>query len=128
MAATLRGIAVNRVVLLVFTLTGALSGIAGIMYTARFSYVNPGDTATGFELVVISATVIGGTNVFGGSGSVLGTLLGCLLLGVVNVALSVLGISAFWQLATYGLAILLAVTVDGFVQRQLGLRFSGGTS
>jgi rhamnose transport system permease protein len=119
-AAALRGIAVRANTFLVFTVCGALAGLAGLMFASRFGYVNPSDTGVGFELVVISAVIIGGTNVFGGSGTVLGTLTGCLLLGVIYVGLAVLGISAFWQLAIYGLAILLAVTFDTTIQRQLG--------
>lgn len=119
-AAALRGMGVSGNTFLVFTLCGALAGAAGLMFASRFGYVNPSDTGVGFELVVISAVIIGGTNVFGGSGTVLGTLTGCLLLGVIYVGLAVLGISAFWQLAIYGAAILLAVTFDTVVQRQLG--------
>ena len=103
-AAQLRGIPVNRVLLLIFTITGALSGIAGLMYASRFGYVNPVKTGVEMELIVISAAVIGGTNVFGGSGTVLGVVLGCLLLGVINVAMPVVGVSAFWQKAVYGLS------------------------
>jgi rhamnose transport system permease protein len=119
-AASLRGVSIRRNTLLVFTVCGALAGLAGIMFASRFGYVNPSDTGVGFELIVISAVIIGGTNVFGGSGTVLGTLTGCLLLGVVYVGLAVLGISAFWQLAIYGLAILVAVSFDTIMQRQVG--------
>jgi rhamnose transport system permease protein len=108
------------VLLLIFTITGVLSGVAGLMFASRFGYVNPVTTGAQMELVVISAVVIGGTNVFGGSGTVLGVVLGCLLLGLVNVALPMLGVSAFWQLALYGLAILLAATVDTLIQRRAG--------
>lgn len=125
-AARLRGIAVDRVTVLVFTLTGAACGLAGIMYASRHGYVNPGDTGIGFELTVIAATVIGGTSVSGGTGTVLGTVLGSLLLGVLNVAIIILGVSAFWQLATYGLCILLAVSVDTVIQRQLKRAMMGG--
>jgi rhamnose transport system permease protein len=121
-AAVLRGIPVSRVLLLIFTLTGVLSGLAGLMFASRFGYVNPVSTGSQMELVVISAVVIGGTNVLGGSGTVLGVILGCLLLGLVNVGLPMLDISAFWQLALYGMAILLAATVDTLIQR----RISGG--
>src|SRR5205823_7942320 len=106
-AAALRGIPVRRVLVLIFTLTGVLCGVTGVMFASRFGYVNPVTTGAQMELVVISAVVIGGTNVFGGSGTVAGVLLGCLLLGLVNVALPMLGITAFWQLALYGVAILL---------------------
>ena len=117
-AATLRGVPVRRVVLGVFTLAGALSGLAGLMFASRFGFVNPGTTGRSMELVVISAVVIGGVNVFGGSGSVGGVLLGCVLLGIVSVALPILGVSAFWQLALYGAAILAAACVDTLVQRR----------
>jgi len=119
-AASVRGIPVRRVLLLIFTVTGMLSGIAGLLFASRFGYVNPVSTGSQMELVVISAVVIGGTNIFGGSGSVLGVVLGCLLLGLVNVALPMLGVSAFWQLALYGLAILLAAIVDTLIQNRAG--------
>jgi rhamnose transport system permease protein len=118
-AAQLRGIPVQITTFLVYTITGAMAGLAGILYASRFGFVNPGETGVGFELTVIAAVVIGGTNVFGGSGTVLGVALGCLLLGTINVALAVLGIAATWQLAVYGFVILLAVTVDAIIQREL---------
>jgi rhamnose transport system permease protein len=104
-------------VVFIFCLTGVLSGIAGLMFASRFGYVNPVTTGNQMELIVISAVVIGGTNVFGGSGSVLGVVLACFLLGLVNVALPVMGVSAFWQIALYGVAILLAATVDALFRR-----------
>jgi ribose/xylose/arabinose/galactoside ABC-type transport system permease subunit len=73
------------------------------------------------ELIVISAVVIGGTNVFGGSGSVLGTVLGCLLLGIINVGLSTIGYPTAWQVVFYGAAILGAAATDTFIQRRSGL-------
>jgi len=118
-AARLRGIPVEFTTFAVYAFTGAMAGLAGILYASRFGFVNPGETGVGFELTVIAAVVIGGTNVFGGSGSVLGVFLGCLLLGAINVALAVLGISATWQLAVYGFVILLAVVVDAIIQREL---------
>lgn len=118
-AAILRGIPVQSTIFLVYLITGAASGLAGIMYASRFGFVNPGKTGVGFELTVIAAVVIGGTNIFGGSGTVLGVFLGSLLLGTINVALSVLGVASTWQLAVYGFVILLAVTVDAVIQREL---------
>ena len=118
-AARLRGIPVNSTTFIVYTITGAMAGLAGILYASRYGFVNPGQTGVGFELTVIAAVVLGGTNVFGGSGSVLGTVLGCLLLGTINVALAVLGIAETWQLAVYGTVILLTVSVDAVVQHQI---------
>lgn len=118
-AARLRGIPVERVTFFTYAFTGLLSGFAGLLYASRFGFLNPGQTGSGLELTVIAAVVIGGVNVFGGSGSVVGVLLGCLLLGAINVALSVLGIAGTWQLAAYGLVILIAVIADSLLQRQL---------
>ncbi len=120
-AARLRGIRIFPVTVLVFTLSGALAGLAGIFYAARFGYVNPGITGAGFEFTVIASVVIGGASINGGVGSVLGTVLGVLLLGAVTVALPILGISGFWQNAIYGAIILAALVIDRTV-RQGGLQ------
>jgi rhamnose transport system permease protein len=125
-AAVLKGINVSSVLLLVFVLSGATAGFAGIMYASRFGYVNPGMTGVGFEFTVIGATIIGGASVAGGSGTVLGTAIGCMLLGIVNTALAVLGISAFWQQATYGLIIVIALLIDRAVQLQVMKAVRGG--
>jgi rhamnose transport system permease protein len=118
-AAKLRGIPVAMTTFVVYLITGGMAGLAGILYASRYGFVNPGETGVGFELTVIAAAVIGGTNVFGGSGTVLGVFLGCLLLGTINVALAVLGVASTWQLAVYGFVILLAVTADSIIQREL---------
>jgi rhamnose transport system permease protein len=115
-AAPLRSIRVTPVTLLVFTLSGALAGVAGVMYAARFGYVNPGITGVGFEFIVIAAVVVGGVSINGGVGAVLGVALGVVFLGMVNVALPILGVSAFWQSAIYGAVILLALIVDRSVR------------
>jgi len=118
-AARLRGISVDWVTFFAYAVTGALSGFAGLLYASRFGFLNPGQTGVGLELTVVAAVVIGGVNVFGGSGSVAGVLLGCLLLGAINVALAVLGVAGTWQLAVYGIVILIAVTSDVLVQRRV---------
>lgn len=118
-AARLRGIPVKRVTYFTYAFTGALAGFAGLLYASRFGFLNPGQTGVGLELIVIAAVVIGGVNVFGGSGSVQGVLLGCLLLGAINVALAVLGVAGTWQLAVYGFVILIAVIADSLYQRRL---------
>jgi rhamnose transport system permease protein len=125
-AAKLRGINVNRIIFMVFTLTGAGAGLAGIMYASRFGYVNPGITGLGFEFVVITAVIVGGTSIFGGSGSISGTVLGCILLGVINVALAVLGISTFWQQATYGFFIIISLITDRAIQLKVSSALKRG--
>jgi rhamnose transport system permease protein len=117
-AATLRGINVKRVLLLIFVLTGALSGFAGFLFPSRLGTISASSVGQSYELVVISAVVIGGASVNGGSGTVLGTFLGCLLLAILNVALTMLKISEFWQIAVYGAAILLACAADAFLRRR----------
>jgi rhamnose transport system permease protein len=116
-AAYLRGISPNRITMFVFCVAGALSGLAGVMYAARFGFVNPGSAGQGFELTVIAAVAIGGVKLTGGSGSVFGVLMGCLLLSCINVALSVLGIDANWQMLAYGLVILAAILLDSMVAK-----------
>lgn len=117
-AAHLRGVSGNKVLFSVYALSGALAGLAGVMYAARFGFVNPVSAGQNFELTVIAAVVIGGTKLTGGVGSVLGVLLGCLLLSCINVGLAVLGIDANWQLLSYGVVILAAVVIDGLTQRR----------
>ncbi len=119
-AAPLRGIRVVPVTLLVFTLSGTLAGLAGVLYAARFGYVNPGITGVGFEFTVIAAVVIGGVSINGGAGSVPCAMLGVVLLGAVTVALPILGVSGFWESGVYGGIILVALVIDRAV-RQGGL-------
>ncbi len=97
-AAPLRGINVSKVTLTVFTISGALSGLAGIMYASRWGFVNPSNTGNGFEFQVIAAVVIGGVSINGGLGTALGTVLGVLLLGCVAAALPLLGIPGTTQM------------------------------
>jgi len=123
-AAPLRGINVTGVTLMVFAISGALSGLAGIMYASRWGFINPSNTGNGFEFQVIAAVIIGGVSINGGSGTVLGTVLGVLLLGCVAAALPLLGIPGTSQNAIYGAVILLALLIDRLV-RQQGLRTAG---
>lgn len=117
-AAPLRGIKVTEVTLLVFTISGALAGLAGIMYASRWGFVNPSNTGAGFEFQVIAAVVIGGVSINGGVGTVLGTVLGVLLLGCVAAALPLLGIPGTSQAAIYGAVILVALVIDRTVRQQ----------
>jgi rhamnose transport system permease protein len=117
-AAPLRGVKVTQVTLLVFAISGALSGLAGIMYASRWGFVNPSNTGFGFEFQVIAAVVIGGVSINGGVGSVVGVMLGVLLMGCVAAALPLLGIPGTAQGAIYGAVILIALLIDRSVRRQ----------
>jgi len=120
-AAPLRGIPVTAVTLTVFSISGALAGLAGIMYASRWGFVNPSNTGWGFEFQVIAAVVIGGVSINGGVGSVLGVVLGVLLLGCVSAALPLLGIPGTVQSAIYGLVIIVALVIDQTV-RERGIK------
>jgi rhamnose transport system permease protein len=123
-AARLRGISVEHRLFAVYAITGALAGLAGVAYASQFGFVNPGSAGKGLELSVIAAVVIGGTKVSGGSGSISGVFLGALLLGVLNVALSVLGIAEDFQQFVYGSVVLIAVLLDTVYQAFLSRRQS----
>ena len=107
-AARLAGINVNKVVLLVFIMAGVLVAIATMIYATRFITIQS-NAGIGFEMVVITAVVVGGTNIMGGSGKIWGTVLGALLLGVIGTGLTFLKISSYWEQTFQGLLILVAV-------------------
>lgn len=128
-AARLRGIDVKKVVFLAYVFIGACSGMAGIMYACRYGYLNPSNTGNGFEFIVISATIIGGVSIKGGSGSVFGVVLGSFLLGTIQTALPMIGVSGFFFKASYGTIIIIALLIDKFVQSsQTKSLIKGGAS
>ena len=110
-AARLAGIEPQRVVFGVFAVTGALVGLAALLNAVRFAAV-PSNAGVGLELQAIAAVVVGGTAITGGRGTLLGTLIGVLLLGTIGTALTFLGISPFWEKAIQGLIILAALVAD----------------
>jgi rhamnose transport system permease protein len=110
-AARLMGINPARVVFAVFVITGALSGFAAVFNAVRFHQI-PSNAGLGLELKVIAAAVVGGVAISGGRGTVGGTLLGLLLLGMIGPALTFLGFSAYWERAIEGAIILAAVSMD----------------
>ncbi|CAM5775733.1 ABC transporter permease [Labrys miyagiensis] len=118
-AARYCGIDLSRQQLLVFTLSGAVSGLCGYLWVARFGIAYT-EIALGYELSVIAACVIGGVSIGGGIGSVTGALLGALFLGVVVNALPVINVSPFWQMAISGAVILAAVVVNARAERKEG--------
>jgi ribose transport system permease protein len=116
-AAQLSGLNLQRIKMTVYALGGGLSGVAGLLLTARLDSATP-SAGIGYELDSIAAVVIGGTSLNGGRGSVLGTVLGCLIIGVLNNGLVLLEVSPFWQQVIKGLVILLAVALDKMSARE----------
>jgi putative xylitol transport system permease protein len=110
-AAWLSGINVSRVKLAVYVISGLLAALAGMLLAARLASGDP-KTGIGQELDVIAAVVVGGTSLFGGRGTILGTVVGALIIGVLNNGLNLLDISSYWQPVVKGGVILLAVLID----------------
>jgi ribose/xylose/arabinose/galactoside ABC-type transport system permease subunit len=110
-AATLSGIRVKRIKIAIFAIAATAAGLESVIETARLSVGQP-SAGTGYELAAIGAVVIGGANLFGGEGSILGTVLGATLLGLIQNGLILLGISAYWQQVFSGAIIVLAVGLN----------------
>ncbi|MBC6430177.1 ribose ABC transporter permease [Nostoc sp. HG1] len=115
-AARLTGIKVNRVLLFVYGISGLLAGLAGIMSASRL-YSASGILGQGYELDAIAAVILGGTSFTGGIGTIGGTLLGALIIAILNNGLTLLNLSYFWQLVVKGLVIILAVVIDRLRRR-----------
>lgn len=110
-AARLSGIHVKKVKIIVYAIAGALAGVGGILVTSRLDSAQPNAGIT-YELDAIAAVVIGGTSLSGGRGSIMGTVLGAIIIGVLNNGLVLLNVSPFWQQVVKGGVILLAVIID----------------
>jgi len=110
-AARLAGIGTQRVTFFVFAVTGALTGFAAAFNAVRFNQI-PSNAGIGLEMKVIAAVVVGGAAITGGRGTVLGTVLGVVLLGAIGPALTFLGVSPYWERAVQGAIILAAVVMD----------------
>jgi rhamnose transport system permease protein len=117
-AARFTGIPVARRVVTAFMLSGGLAGLGGFMYAVRFAGVDA-TSGNGFELAVVTAVVIGGVNVFGGSGTVQGAMLGALLVATIDNGFTLLRFSEFWKMFFEGAAIVVAVTVDALLNQRL---------
>ncbi|WP_082763370.1 ABC transporter permease [Frondihabitans sp. PAMC 28766] len=118
-AAELYGLKVTQRVFIAFVISGALAGLAGVLFTARYG-TSDSQTGTGLELQAVGAAVIGGVAIFGGSGSVYGAAIGAFLLITISRALPILGVQSFWQQAVVGILIIGAIILD----RYLALRVS----
>ncbi|MYW09362.1 ABC transporter permease [Streptomyces sp. SID2563] len=110
-AAVLAGVQVRKRVMTAYVLCGALAGLAGALYLARFGNVDSA-TGSGYELTVVSAVVVGGVAFTGGSGTVYGAAIGALLLTSINSVLPAIGVSSVWVTAINGILLLLAIAVD----------------
>jgi ribose transport system permease protein len=116
-AAAYSGIRTKKVIFLTTTLCSALCGIAGVIYMARFGSAQP-TFGVGMELNVIAAAVIGGASLSGGSGTILGAILGTILLSVVSSSLALLDVSVYWQDIIRGSILLAAVTIDHYLSKR----------
>jgi len=117
-SAQVSGINNKRILFMVYTIMGALAGLAGVLWVSKFASAQ-GDTASGYEMSVIAACVLGGVGMSGGSGTISGILIGSLLLGILNNALPLINVSTFWQNAIQGAIILIAIIVNTIVKRRV---------
>lgn len=124
-AARIAGLPTRRLVAMAYVLCGALSGLAGFMFLVRFGEITV-VAGQGLELQVVAAVVVGGVNIFGGSGTMLGALLGAVLIGTLEQSLIRLNISEFWKDALLGMFILLAVASDAVILNRLRSLWAGG--
>jgi len=117
-AADVLGIPSRLVVFVAFAVCGLLAGVAGVLFVMEFGTIN-GTSASGLSLAVVAAVVVGGVNIFGGTGTVIGAVLGALFLGFIANALILVGLSQFWLQAIYGVVILVAVSADALILRRI---------
>jgi ribose/xylose/arabinose/galactoside ABC-type transport system permease subunit len=118
-AAVLSGIRVRRLKIAIFTIAASLAAVEAVIETARLSVGQPA-AGSGYELAAIGAVVIGGANLFGGEGSILGTVFGATLLALIQNGLILLGISAYWQQVFSGAIIVLAVGLNMWRRQREG--------
>lgn len=116
-SAEITGINKTKTLWLAYILMGVISGFAGVLWVSKFASAQ-GDTASGYEMNVIAACVLGGVSVAGGSGKVSGLILGTLLLGILNNALPLINVSTFWQNFIQGAVILFAIIMNVLVKRR----------
>ena len=120
-AAEVSGIPIDRIKILVYAINGAIAGLCGSMYTGYYASAQ-NDMATGSEMDIIAACVIGGVSRSGGQGSVVGVFLGAVTIAVISKSLSMVGIDPFWQQALKGGIILAAIIINVLVQRSITKR------
>lgn len=111
MAARVTGIDVPAHKIRLYVLSGALAGLAGLLFAARVNAADP-TAGVSYELSAITAAVIGGTNLFGGRGTVVGTLIGALIMGILQNGLNLMAVPSFYQQVAIGTILVLAVWLD----------------
>ena len=116
-AAKLSGLKIKKIKIIVYSIAGALAGVGGIIVSSRLDSAQP-NAGMGFELDSIAAVVIGGTSLSGGKGTILGTVQGALIIGVLNNGLVLMNVSPFWQQVIKGFVILLAVVIEKFNSKE----------
>jgi len=116
-AARLSGIKVRNINYAIYAMCGGLSATTGVFMASRLGSAQAG-AGTGFELTVVAAVVIGGTSTFGGSGTILGTIIGVLFTNLLANSMTILKISIYWQSLIIGLVLVLAVIVDGYKRKK----------
>lgn len=111
------GVKVERYKVFVFMISGILSALSGIIFIGRSGFIQP-QAGIGYEMNSIAAVVIGGTSIYGGSGTVIGTFLGSMLMGLILAGITMLAVNAYWQGVINGLLIILAISFDTLRQRR----------
>ena len=118
--ARLSGIRIVPYTISLFMLTGAAAALSGVLLAARLGSAQS-SAGTGYELLVIASVIIGGTSLFGGAGSILGTAIGTLLMSAIKNAMVILKVSVYWQDLVIGLVIIAAVGIDQIRRRRAGI-------
>ena len=118
--ALLSGVRTGRLLLTIYTITGLLAGIAGVILASRLGSGQP-DAGVGFEFEVIVAILIGGTSLAGGQGTIVGTVIGALIVAVLGNGLNLLGVDSYWQQVIKGSVLVLAVLFDAKVRARRGI-------
>jgi ribose transport system permease protein len=116
-AARFSGIRISKIEMIVYTISGLLAGLSGVILAARMSSAQP-TSGSGFELDAIAAVVLGGTSFSGGVGKIGGVFIGALIIGILNNGLNLLHVSSYWQMIIKGLVIVSAVYVDSLKKKK----------
>ena len=117
-AARLTGIKTNRLLLSVYVIAGLMYGIAAMLLVSRTELGDPNAGQTTENLDTITAVVLGGTSLFGGRGSIIGTLIGAVIVGVFRNGLTLIGVEVIYQYLVTGILVILAVSLDQLGQRR----------